>query len=190
VTGGKRIAVWSQSISGVSAIISLVAFYDIHGGKRGAILLFFPGHHTRHIFTLAISIFYIIRCGLRLVWLHVVVPFTLRSSKACTPAVGTWIGLWREIWVYQLLETHINILSHKWKICLRMTVQNAKYEFATLNTCSNASIVVMDILWKKRYRSSARDASFHTKHASNTNDFRVVLLEANSNLALSWLLNT
>jgi hypothetical protein len=31
VTGGKPIAAWSQSISGVSAINPLVAFYDIHG---------------------------------------------------------------------------------------------------------------------------------------------------------------
>jgi hypothetical protein len=34
VTGGKPIAVLLQSISGVSAINALVAFYDIHGGKR------------------------------------------------------------------------------------------------------------------------------------------------------------
>jgi hypothetical protein len=52
VTGGKPIAVLLQSISGVSAINPLVAFYDIHGGKkRGAILLFGPGHHTRHLIT-------------------------------------------------------------------------------------------------------------------------------------------
>jgi hypothetical protein len=48
VTGSKPIAVFLQSISCVSAINPLVAFYDIHGGKRGAILLFCPGHHTRH----------------------------------------------------------------------------------------------------------------------------------------------
>jgi hypothetical protein len=48
VTGGKSIAVWSQSISGVSAVNLLVAFYDINGRKRGAILLFCPGHQTRH----------------------------------------------------------------------------------------------------------------------------------------------
>jgi hypothetical protein len=34
VTGGKPIAVWSQAISGVSAINPFVAFYDIYGGKR------------------------------------------------------------------------------------------------------------------------------------------------------------
>jgi hypothetical protein len=34
VTGGKPIAVLLQSISGVNAINPLVAFYDIHGGKR------------------------------------------------------------------------------------------------------------------------------------------------------------
>jgi hypothetical protein len=47
VTGGKPITALLQSISGVSAINPLVAFYDIHGGKRGGILLFCPGHHTR-----------------------------------------------------------------------------------------------------------------------------------------------
>jgi hypothetical protein len=34
VTGGKPIAVLLQSISGVSDINPLVAFYDIHGGAR------------------------------------------------------------------------------------------------------------------------------------------------------------
>jgi hypothetical protein len=48
VPGGKPIAVLLQSISGVSAINPLVAYYDIHGKKeRVAILLFCPGHHTR-----------------------------------------------------------------------------------------------------------------------------------------------
>jgi hypothetical protein len=46
VTGGKHIAVLLQSISGVSAINPLVAFYDIRGGKR-EVLLFNPGRHTR-----------------------------------------------------------------------------------------------------------------------------------------------
>jgi hypothetical protein len=66
----------------------------------------------------------------------------------------------------------------------------AKYESATLNTCSIASIVAIDILWKKLLRSSGRGASFHTKHAKNANVVRVVLLDANSYLALwyecSW----
>jgi hypothetical protein len=49
MTGGKPIAVLLQSISGVTAINPLVVFYDNHGGKRGAILLLCPGHHTRHL---------------------------------------------------------------------------------------------------------------------------------------------
>jgi hypothetical protein len=53
VTGGKPIAVLLQSISGVSAINSFVAFYDIHGGKRGAILLFCLGRDN-----LKSSVFY------------------------------------------------------------------------------------------------------------------------------------
>jgi hypothetical protein len=35
VTGGKSIAVWSQSVSGVSASNLLVAFYDIHRAAIG-----------------------------------------------------------------------------------------------------------------------------------------------------------
>jgi hypothetical protein len=38
---------------------------------------------------------------------------------------------------------------------------------------------------KKPLRSSARGASFHTKHALNANVVRIVLLDANSYLALS-----
>jgi hypothetical protein len=44
VTGGKPIAVFLQSISGVIAINPLVAFYDIHGGKRKVLFLFCLGH--------------------------------------------------------------------------------------------------------------------------------------------------
>jgi hypothetical protein len=41
VTGGKLIAVLLQSISGVSAINPLVAFYDIRGGKREVLFFYF-----------------------------------------------------------------------------------------------------------------------------------------------------
>jgi hypothetical protein len=50
VTGGKPIAVLLQSISGVSAINPLVAFYDIHGGKREVLLFYFVPDTTRYIF--------------------------------------------------------------------------------------------------------------------------------------------
>jgi hypothetical protein len=50
VTGGKPIAVLLQPISGVSAIIPLIAFYDIHGGKRE--VLFFTLSRTPHETTL------------------------------------------------------------------------------------------------------------------------------------------
>jgi hypothetical protein len=46
VTGGKPIAVLLQSISDVSAINPLVAFYDIHGGKTE--VLFFILSRTPH----------------------------------------------------------------------------------------------------------------------------------------------
>jgi hypothetical protein len=47
VTGGKPIAVLLQSISGVSAINPLVAFYDIHGGKREVLFFYFVPDTTR-----------------------------------------------------------------------------------------------------------------------------------------------
>jgi hypothetical protein len=41
MTGGKPIAVLLQSISGVTALNPLVAFYDIHGGKREVLFFYF-----------------------------------------------------------------------------------------------------------------------------------------------------
>jgi hypothetical protein len=41
VTSAKPIAVWSQSISGVSAVNPLVVFYDIHGKKREVLIFYF-----------------------------------------------------------------------------------------------------------------------------------------------------
>jgi hypothetical protein len=49
VTGGKPIAVLLKSISGVSAINPLVAFYDIHGGKREVLFFYFVPDTTRDI---------------------------------------------------------------------------------------------------------------------------------------------
>jgi hypothetical protein len=47
VIGGKPIAVLLQSISGVSAINPLVAFYNIHGGKREMLFFYFVLDTTR-----------------------------------------------------------------------------------------------------------------------------------------------
>jgi hypothetical protein len=47
VTGGKPIAVLLQSISGVSGINPLVAFYDIHRGKRAVLFFYFVPDTTR-----------------------------------------------------------------------------------------------------------------------------------------------
>jgi hypothetical protein len=49
VTGGKPIAAWSQSISGVNAINHLVAFYGIHGRKR-VVLFFYSVPDTTRVF--------------------------------------------------------------------------------------------------------------------------------------------
>jgi hypothetical protein len=55
VTSGKLIAVWSQSISGVSAINPLVDFYDIHGRKREVPFFYFVPDTTRDSMDTAIQ---------------------------------------------------------------------------------------------------------------------------------------
>jgi hypothetical protein len=47
VTGGKPIAVWSQSISGVNVIIPLVDLYDIHVKKWAVQFFYFVPDTTR-----------------------------------------------------------------------------------------------------------------------------------------------
>jgi hypothetical protein len=60
VTGGKPIAVVVQSISGVSAINPLVAFYDIHGGKREVLFFYFILDTTRdYTSTILYMVYYI-----------------------------------------------------------------------------------------------------------------------------------
>jgi hypothetical protein len=56
VTGGKPIAVLLQSISGVSAINPLVAFYDIHRGKREVLFFYFVPDTTRDYYYYYISV--------------------------------------------------------------------------------------------------------------------------------------
>jgi hypothetical protein len=72
-----------------------------------------------------------------------------------------------------LLETLLQCVTAGHVLC-------DKYEFATLLDRVNRRD---RFLMKKQFRSSARGASFHTKHASNANDDRVVL-DANSYWAL------
>jgi hypothetical protein len=47
VTGGKTIAVLLQTITGVSVINPLDAFYDIHGRKREVLFFYFVPDITR-----------------------------------------------------------------------------------------------------------------------------------------------
>jgi hypothetical protein len=47
VIAGKPIAVLLQAISSVSAVNPLVAFYDIHGGKREVPFFYFVPDTTR-----------------------------------------------------------------------------------------------------------------------------------------------
>jgi hypothetical protein len=58
VTGGKPIAVLLQSISGVSAINPLVAFYDIYGGKR-VLFLYYVQDTTRETLFYTIKRFFL-----------------------------------------------------------------------------------------------------------------------------------
>jgi hypothetical protein len=81
VTGGKPVAVWSQSISGVNAINPLLAFYDSHGRKR-EVLFFCPGHHTRLSYYVSINLT-LIKVYKR--WIF----FALYQQYHCT-VVYTW----------------------------------------------------------------------------------------------------
>jgi hypothetical protein len=58
MTGSKPIAVLLQSITGVSAINPLVAFYDIHGGQRQVLFFYFVPDTTRDetIFVLVVFV--------------------------------------------------------------------------------------------------------------------------------------
>jgi hypothetical protein len=47
VTGGKPIAVRSQSISRISAVNPLAAFCDIHGRRREVLIFYFVPDTTR-----------------------------------------------------------------------------------------------------------------------------------------------
>jgi hypothetical protein len=49
VTGGKSIAVSSQSISAESVVNPLVVFYDIHGRKREVLFFYFAPDTTLDI---------------------------------------------------------------------------------------------------------------------------------------------
>jgi hypothetical protein len=57
VINGKPIAVLLQSISDVSAINPLVAFYDIHEGKREVIFFYFVPDTTRDQETREITLY-------------------------------------------------------------------------------------------------------------------------------------
>jgi hypothetical protein len=56
VIGGMPVAVFLQSISGVSAINPVVAFYDIHGGKREVLFFYFVPDTTRDFLYYACNI--------------------------------------------------------------------------------------------------------------------------------------
>jgi hypothetical protein len=62
VTGGTPIAVLLQSISGVSAINLLVAFYDINGGMRDVLFFYFVPDTTRDHINVVIGYFSICNC--------------------------------------------------------------------------------------------------------------------------------
>jgi hypothetical protein len=64
VTSGKPFDVLLQPISGESAINSLVAFYDIHGGKRQVLFFYFVPDTTRdYTFVTSNSCYWAIATG-------------------------------------------------------------------------------------------------------------------------------
>jgi hypothetical protein len=100
VTGGKPIAVLLQSISGVSAINPLVAFYDIHGGKREVLSFYFVPDTTRDCIMYTVS------------W-YVILTFVLVSRIVPTPAdsVNVTVFYWSPGLICGTYSVYITILS-------------------------------------------------------------------------------
>jgi hypothetical protein len=78
VTGDMLIAVLLQSISDVSAINPLVAFYAIHGGKRE--VLFFFLSRTPHETTTTRETSYLYLIAYTITVYHCPLPFTVFIS--------------------------------------------------------------------------------------------------------------
>jgi hypothetical protein len=77
VTGGKPIAFFLQSISHVSAIKPLVAFYDIHGGTREVLFFYFVPDTTQdHYLLHQLSDIFPIKRGFPLL-IYKVIPVSL-----------------------------------------------------------------------------------------------------------------
>jgi hypothetical protein len=68
VIGGKPIAVLLQSLSDVSAINPLVAFYDIHRGKREVLFFYFVPDTTREKYGYLREISENVTSGTKLEW--------------------------------------------------------------------------------------------------------------------------
>jgi hypothetical protein len=86
-TGGKPIAVLLRSISGVSAINPLVAFYDIHGGKTEVLFFYFVPDTTRDIMSLYNYEIYHFSTKLR-----VSLPPIVKEGGAPSLTIGRYCG--------------------------------------------------------------------------------------------------
>jgi hypothetical protein len=72
------------------------------------------------------------------------------------------------------------VLRYRWKVHRRLAAQHSNYEFADVKYNVDRVNHRDGYSVKNLFRSSARGASFHTKHSSNANVVRVVLLDENS----------
>jgi hypothetical protein len=88
VTGGNPIAVLLQSISGVSAINPLVAFYDIHGGNSDIVVCIiacyvkgrgFDSRTIRKFVCMNMSVCIESQCSY--VYIHTYISLTLYSRR-------------------------------------------------------------------------------------------------------------
>jgi hypothetical protein len=90
VTCGKPIAVLLQAISGVRAIIPLVAFNDIHGGKTEVLFIYFVPDTTRDCFILCYDnsfhnvIFIVVDCAMNEVTWKELWRWTRRAKDLTT----------------------------------------------------------------------------------------------------------
>jgi hypothetical protein len=103
VTGGKPIAVLLQSISGVSAINPLVAFYDTHGEKREVLFFYFVPDTTRDRWYCGIKYRF---PGHNMTYYHMTMTLWLLEIQE-KPRWATSCHLWVDVLILFINQTYL-----------------------------------------------------------------------------------
>jgi hypothetical protein len=124
VTGGKPIAVLLQCISGVRAINPLVAFYDIHGGKREVLFFYFVPDTTRDRTNYILSYWRIVDTFASYTCIYLRSSQNMPNAKMQVNQMLCYLLAW-QIQVCQLEYTHVS----------RWHVKGACIQLCQLQSC-------------------------------------------------------